>query len=64
MSYSETTSFDQSLELWKTGIEGVKKDKKCKILCELRSVKNSPLTKVNILEHENWVKKYIKTDFF
>ena len=52
----------------KAGIEGVKKDKMSKILCELWSVKKSLrqplLTKANILKCQNWAKKYTKMDFF
>ena len=47
----------------KTGIEGVKKDKKFRILCELGSVKKSPkqspFKKVKILKQQNWDKKYV-----
>lgn len=51
----------------KAGIEGVKKDKRWRILCELGSVKKSPrqslLTKANILNCQNWAKKNMKIDF-
>ncbi len=39
----------------KAGIEGVKKDKRCKLLCELGSVKKSPgqVSKLGEEIHEN-----------
>ena len=51
----------------KAGIEGVMKDKRCRILCELGFVKTFPrqslLTKANIFEYQNWIKKYMKMTF-
>ena len=45
----------------KAGIEGIKKNKRCRILCELGSVKKkSPIqlvTKANILKCQNWPMK-------
>ena len=50
----------------KSGIERVKKDKRCRILCELVFVKKSPrqppFMKANIWKGQNLAKKYMKID--
>ena len=50
----------------KAEIKGVK-DKRCRILCKLESVKTfprkPPVTKANILKCQNWAKKYMKINF-
>ena len=52
MGYGKTNTFHQHSDLEKAGI--VKKDKRCRKLCELGSVKKSsgkpPFTEANILK--------------
>ena len=46
-------SLTRAQSFGKAGIERVKKDKRCKILYELGSLKKSPFTKANVLKHQN-----------
>ena len=62
-------SFLSSAQIFeKAGVKPVNKDKKCRIVCELESVKTfsrqPSLTKANILKRQNRTKKYIKIDFY
>ena len=41
MSYTKKANSELHLDLWMTGIDGIKKDKRYRILCELVSVKKS-----------------------
>ena len=64
---AETPLLTSAQVFEKAGIGGVKRDKRCRILRELTSVKKSSrqprISDANILKRLAWIKKYLKTDF-